>query len=139
MNQSSAVDVDRAIVEGVLREQRDGMIFLALAGTDYVLHLKVDQPIDAPAGTKIHGRIHASARRMDVIKSGGRYIEPVEGPPRRIQGRVIAVDEVNDAVTVLASAPIICSTDPLQKAGMFVVGAMVSFGVEPGAKFDPVD
>jgi hypothetical protein len=138
MNQSTAVDVDRAIVEGTLREQRDGMIFLALAGTDYVLHLKVDKPIDAPSGTKIHGRIRASARRMDVIKSGGRYIEPVEGPPRRIQGRVIAVDEVNDAVTVLASAPIICSTDPLQKAGMFEVGSMVSFGVEPGARFDPV-
>lgn len=139
MNQSTVVEVDRAIVQGVLREQRDGMILLALAGTDYELHLNVNKPIDANVGSKIRGRILASARRMDVIKSGGRYIEPVEGPPRRIQGRIIAIDEVNDAVTVLAAAPIVCSTDPLQRASMFEIGSMVSFGVEPDVRFELVD
>lgn len=138
MTDAASVELDRTLVEGIVDESSDGVIALKLAGTDYRLRLAVGEPLDALVGSKVRGRIRAQARRIDIIKAGGRYIEPVDGRPRRIQGRVIAIDEVNDAVTVLACAPIICRTNTLQQAGMFQPDQLVSFDVEPGARFEPV-
>lgn len=138
MSETATTGLDRSVVEGILREVNEGRITLFIPGTDYMLHLAVDEGFDAPVGSKIRGRVRATARRIDVISAGGRYIEPVEGRPRRIQGRVISVDEVNDTLTVRAAIPIVCRTNDLQKAGMFQVDQMVSFDVEPGARFEPL-
>lgn len=133
----TATQTDRSIIEGVLREQRDGAIVLALAGTNYRLRLAVDQPLDEPIGSKVRGWIRARAARIDSIKSGGRYIEPLEGRPRRVQGRVLSVDEVNEELLVLAATRVVCRTDGRQRVTMFEPGQMVSFDVEPGARFEP--
>jgi len=106
--------------------------------TSYNLHLLPTSPIKAEPGDRIAGRIAARARRVDVLPSGGKYIEPVIGRPRRVQGRVIAHE--GGALVVDAGVPIHCTlTDQRQGAADFPVGEMVSFDVLEGATFTQVN
>lgn len=83
------------------------------------------------------GTIHAKAKRIDVVDTGGRYVEPVFGRPRRVQGTVIAAE--GEELVVNAGVPIHCRpTDPRQKPSDFEVGDLVSFDVMEGAEFRQV-
>lgn len=125
-------------IRAVLDEAADDRVVLALPGTDYRLHLAVYQRPGTSVGKRIIGTIHAKARRVDIVDSGGRYIEPVMGRPRRVQGEVTAVDTGNNTITVHAGAPIVCAlTDHRQRAADFKPGDFVSFDVLPGASFTP--
>ena len=126
-----------ALATGTLAERGDGVIVLAIPGTDYRLRLTIHEPFESGIGARVRGRIRVTARRMDVIPAGGRYIEPNEGPPRRVQGRIQAIDEVNDELLVHAGAPILVRPDTRQRASDFAVGRMVAFDVLPGAAFEP--
>jgi hypothetical protein len=131
-----ATATDPAIVEGKLVEQRDGMIVLALPGTDYRMHLLVDAPVKADPGDLISGRIEAQAMRVDQARSGGRFIEPVFGRPRRVQGRILAVNADNNTVTVRAACPVVLHlTHPRQSAANFTIGVLGMCDVKPGARF----
>lgn len=126
-------------VEGAYAgEAGDGMIVLAPPGTDYQHHLRVDEPIKTPVGKTITGHILARARRVDVVEAGGRFVEPVYGRPRRVQGRVLAVDTTANTVVVLCSCPFVCELTADQKARDFEPGQIVSFDVEPGARLIPL-
>ena len=116
---------------------KDGLKVLSLPDTDYRLHLVMD-PAPAVTQGRIRGSIHAQARRVDVVNTGGIFIEPVIGRPRRLQGRIIDRDAAANTITVKAVAPFICKLDSLQKAEQFPVGALVSFDVERGARFEPM-
>ncbi len=137
MSETATAGLDRAVVEGIVFDVNEEWISLSISGTNYRLHLIPPDGFHPAVGSKVRGRVRATARRIDVIAAGGRYIEPVEGRPRRVQGRVISVDEVNDSITVKAVIPMVCRTNGLQKAGNFKVDQMVSFDVEPGARFEP--
>jgi len=129
---------DRAVYRAVLAEHKDGAVVLATPDTDYRLQLVLQGALTAQIGEKVQGSVHAQARRIDRIKSGGAYVEPVYGRPRRVQGRIIAVDPAHDAVTVLAGAgPIVAKCNGIQKASMFQLDELVSFDVAPGATFTP--
>ncbi len=109
---------------------------LSFANTSYVLYLLPTAPVKAQPGDKVFGTIHARARRVDVVPSGGRFVEPVIGRPRRVQGLVIARD--GGVLVVDAGVPMHCTlTDGRQHVGDFPVGAMVSFDVLEGAGFTP--
>lgn len=135
--------IDPALARGTLEEivqpsaTRPAFIKLALPNTSYSLHL---QPTGAlPSGERIGkrlvGTIRAKARRIDVVGTGGRYVEPVFGRPRRVQGTVIRT--TGDAVIVDAGVPIHCTPqDPRQKVGDFQPGQFVSFDVLDGATID---
>jgi len=126
-------------VTGRLVELGEEQLVLALPGTEYKLHLKIDQrPADAKVGQKLTGTIHARAKRVDRINAGGRYVEPVFGRPRRIQGRVIGGDASSNTLIVQAGPGLTLHcvlTDPRQKIADFHMHQMVSFDVEPGARF----
>ncbi|MGP1273707.1 MAG: hypothetical protein ACTS22_10275 [Phycisphaerales bacterium] len=132
------------IARGELVDERDGMIDLAVPGTDYRLTLVVGAPLNAQEsgllGKKICGVIRAQAKRIDVVGTGGRYVEPVYGRPRRIQGVVVATDPNTDTVTVQAhdALPIVCRTNELQHASDFKVGQFVTMGLAAGATFSRV-
>lgn len=125
------------LAKGTLIEQADGKIVLGLPGTEYQLHLITDAPVTPSNTGKITGTITASARRVDKTQAGmgGRYIEPVYGRPRRIQGRVTATDITANTITVFAACPVVCSFATAQSASDFEVGQFVTFDAEPGAKF----
>lgn len=128
---------DRTVVRGVVHERDDESVVLSIPGSDYRIRLLVEQPLTTPVGDKIEGRITVQARRMDTITAGGRYVEPVEGRPRRVQGRIIQVDEKQRSVVVGAGVPIHCRLHELQKPADFQVDQMVTMDVEPGATFTP--
>lgn len=135
-------DTDTAptTVTGRLVEAGESRIVLALPGTDYKLHLVVDQAPDAKPGQKVTGTIKARARRVDKVGAGGRYVEPVFGRPRRVQGRVIGTDAAAKALIVQAGPGLVlhCAlTDSRQQLADFTMHQMVSFDVEPGARFVP--
>lgn len=126
---------DPTTVQGVLLEQREGMIVLSLPGTDYQLHLRVDRPVAAQPNQRVAGRITARAKRVDVVQTGGRYIEPVYGRPRRLQGVVVAAEAGKNQIVVHCGCPFICELTAGQKALDFPLGALVSFDIERGATF----
>ncbi len=129
-----------ATAHGTLIEQGDGTIVLALPGSDYRLHLACDSALHPGVGGRVHGVIRAQARRVDVTRSGGAFIEPVYGRPRRIQGRVIATDAQANTITVNTGVcPITATLMPAQAAADFADGVFVGFDVEPGATFEPTD
>lgn len=109
---------------------------LGFANTSYVLYLLPTGPVKAQPGDKVFGTISARARRVDKVPSGGQFVEPVIGRPRRVQGRVVAKEA--DKIVVDAGVPIHCSlTDGRQHAADFPIGDMVSFDVLDGASFTP--
>ncbi|RMH27493.1 MAG: hypothetical protein D6693_05270 [Planctomycetota bacterium] len=135
----SSAPASAALAAGRIAEIGDGSVVLAIPGTDYRLRLGLAAGARAPAvGAKALGRIRLVARRIDPAPSGGRYIEPVEGPPRRVQGRVRAIDEVNNEIVVHAGVPVCARVgDARQRAGQFAPDQIVSFDVERGAVFEP--
>jgi hypothetical protein len=124
------------IATGVLAEKSPEKLVLAVPGTDYRIQLVPAGQVEAGLNERISGTIRANARRVDVISAGGRYIEPVFGRPRRVQGRVIGGDIKSNTLVVLASVPVTVKLMDHQQAGDFAVGQMVSFDVEPGASFE---
>ena len=125
-------------VTGVLDavdEGMDGMIVLRIPESSYRLHLKVGEVPTTAVGKRISGLIHVQARRIDKVGTGGRFIEPVEGRPRRLQGSVIATDPTDRTITVNAGVAIVCRTDERQTPADFAVGDFVTMGVNAGATF----
>ena len=129
---------DVRTARGVLAEKSSGQMVLTPPGTDYRLHLVTEGEIAGEVGKPIAGRIHASAKRIDKARSGGRYIEPIYGRPRRIQGRVVATDAAAGTITVACPCPMICTTMPPQTPGDFAEGDLVTFDIERGARFETV-
>ncbi len=125
---------------GTLLERDGDMITLGLPGTDYRIELALDGLLEAEVGDKITGTIHAEALRVDRITAGGRYVEPVFGRPRRVQGTVVGGSLKERAVFVKAGGPTLACvlTDRRQQLADFVLHGMVSFDVKRGATFRPM-
>lgn len=115
------------------------LLELTLEGGSYRLHLAWAGAAPTPeTGQRLHGVIKARARRIDVVQAGGRYIEPVFGRPRRVQGRITGGDPTHNLIYVLAGAPVVITpTAPGQQAADFLIGQLVSFDVERGATLEP--
>ena len=126
------------VTTGTVHAVGDGMFSLSLPGTDYRIDLVIEGSPPA-VGEKVSGTIHARAQRVDVISGGGRYVEPVFGRPRRVQGTIVGGDLNENAIFVAAGgANLVCVlTDPRQQAGQFNLSEMVTFDVERGARFTP--
>jgi len=131
----SGASTDLKTVRGVLLECHDTCIVLGLPATDYRLHLKVLAPIQQEPGSPVRGSIEAEALRLDRTTAGGRFIEPVYGRPRRIQGRIVATDDPRNRVTVRCACLIHCRLGLSQQAADFTIGDLVTFDVKRGAMF----
>lgn len=113
---------------------KPGYIVFSVPNTSYELHLRPTAEVSTPAGKRLIGIVRAQARRIDVVQTGGQYMEPVAGRPRRVQGTVLAIQ--SGAVVVDAGIPIHCTpVDARQKAEQFEIGQLVSFDVLDGATF----
>lgn len=113
-------------------------VVIEFPNTSYQIHLVPTVPITSEVGKRIIGVVRVEARRVDVVDTGGRYFEPVFGRPRRVQGRVIAHDETQNAIVVDATVPIhMALTDARQRPGDFAIGDLVSCDVRDGGTFTP--
>lgn len=114
--------------------QGEERVVISIPDTSYQLHLVPQGAVQAKVGGRIIGRICAKARRIDSVQTGGRYVEPVVGRPRRVQGTVLGVE--GSSVIVNAGVPVwVEPTDSRQKASDFVAGQFVSFDALDGATF----
>jgi len=135
MNHAAVTDLPT--VTGRVKENRGELLILDIPGTDYRLHLAPAGPHTPNEGEKVTGRIYAHAKRVDPIRSGGRFIEPGYGRPRRVQGTITGGDlEENRLYVNCGGAPVIATLMPAQQAGDFGIGQMVLFDVERGARFE---
>ncbi len=117
---------------------RPGHVVITFPNTNYRMHLIPTAPISTPVGKRIVGTIRATARRVDLVDTGGKFVEPVYGRPRRVQGSVLGGDDHSCTLIVDAGMPIHCTmTDPRQVPSQFATGAMVGFDVLDGATFTP--
>lgn len=141
--------IDPELARGRLEEilpasaTRHALLVVSFPNTSYRLRLEPAggfERFTQHIGQRVVGRIQARAKRVDVVGAGGRYVEPVLGRPRRVQGSILATNEKSNTITVGAGAPIVCTlTDPRQRASMFEPGQFVSFDVERGASFTLVE
>lgn len=126
------------LARGVLESASDSHLVIEFPNTSYQLHLVPTSPVASPVGKRIVGTIRAQARRVDVVNTGGSYVEPVAGRPRRVQGRVVSTDAQHNTIVVNAGMPIhLALTDQRQHAGQFQIGDLVSTDVLDGATFTP--
>lgn len=137
--------IDAGLARGVLGEvvaataTKPGYIKFTVPNTNYELHLRPTGAVSAQVGKRLIGVVKAQARRVDLVQTGGRYVEPVFGRPRRVQGSVVSVDAEANTITVNAGVPIVCALgDERQKAEQFEAGQFVSFDVLDGATFTQV-
>ncbi|MEM7623797.1 MAG: hypothetical protein AAF235_11425 [Planctomycetota bacterium] len=113
-------------------------IVLSFHNLNYQVHLLPVSPLKAEIGKRAIGTIQAEAKRVDVCSSGGRFVEPVIGRPRKVQGSIVETDASANTITVDAGMPIVCRiTDPRQRASGFEAGQFVTFDVLRGATFTP--
>ncbi len=136
--------IDPSLARGVLEAvvpptaTRPGHVVISFPNTSYQMHLIPGAPVASEIGKRIIGVIRASARRVDLVTTGGKYVEPVFGHPRRVQGRVLGTDPTGRGLVIDASVPIHCAlTDARQSLADFPVGEIVSFDVLDGATFWP--
>ena len=124
---------------GRLVENHDSAIVLGLGGTDYQLCLAVASPVRGEIGKSVAGRILAKAKRVDVVRTGGRYIEPIYGRPRRLQGRIVQLDSTANTLTVQTACPFICKLTVGQRASDFDISQFVAFDIESNVRFEPMN
>lgn len=130
--------ISPSLCRGVLHEVTPAHIVIEFPNTNYHLHLKPTGPITTAIGKRIIGTITVSARRVDIVETGGKYVEPLTGRPRRVQGRIASIDARTNELVVDAGMSIhLKLTDPRQRADAFKPGDLVSCDVLEGATFTP--
>ena len=123
--------------EGTVRSASDGKLVLNLAGTNYELHLGTSATV--VADDIVQGTITVKARKVWTIPAGGNLIQPLQGEPRVVQGKVKSVD--GSTIVVQASAPIHVQLPAERtsfdlKNGQLAPGVMVNLTLMPGARFE---
>lgn len=115
---------------------RAGYIVVSFPNTSYQTHLVPTGPIRAAVGKRIVGVVRVKTRRVDSVVTGGRYVEPVYGKPRRVQGTVVGTDASANTITINAGIPMVCEIgDARQNAAQFKPGDLVTFDLPGEAVF----
>lgn len=141
MATDSATRSEPDVCRLVLEQKSDDQVVMSVPGTSYRLQFRPTVPASAIAtaeGKRIRGIVRGKAQRMHAAHAGGRFIEPVSGQPRIVQGTVIAVDGGNNRLLIEMVIPAWLDVEPGQKASEFAVGQMVNMYVESGMTFTPV-
>jgi len=136
--------IDPTIARGVLESMhpvgggKPAGVVISFPNTNYQIHLVAQGQVGGEVGKKIIGTIRVDARRVDEVDTGGKYIEPVYGRPRRVQGRVIWFNDGTRTLVVDAGVPVhLRMTDERQTPTDFPVWTLVSCDVRDGATFTP--
>jgi hypothetical protein len=110
------------------------------SGTNYELHLGLTNGEKVQVSTRpIEGIIHVKARKVWTVPSGGKFIAPIFGPPKTIQGRVKWLDE--RVLLVQGGTNFVVEMPPSDAAvdlanGAIEAGALVNVTALPGATFE---
>lgn len=127
------------LARGKVVEAKDSLVVFHPTDTNYQLYLRTSQPYTGPIGLSIEARIHAKARKVYTVPSGGGFIAPIFGTPRTIQGRALHVDA--GQIVIRASIPISIELPQSDDAvdlteGFISVGSIINVVAFPGATFE---
>lgn len=136
VNAAISPSKSRDTVSGIVESLGDSRLVLSIPGTDYRLHLALGRPL-SNAGRRVQGTIHAKALRMHAAQGGGKFIEPIDGAPRIVAGRVVEVDQSRRRVLVDLGVAVWVTLQDDQKADAFAVGDMVNCYLHSGTTFEP--
>lgn len=119
---------------------RGDLVELLLPGTDYRLSLQLsgDPSLLPEPGKRLRGVISGKALRMHRAAAGGRFIEPVMGHPRIVQGTVMAIDPAANRMLADVVVPMWLTLEAAQPVQEFATGDLVNFYCESGMRFTPV-
>lgn len=130
----ASINTARVIIE----EKSADTVAVSIPGSHYVLHFSTLTEVAAEVGSRCKGTIRAKAtKRVDECTTGGRWIEPLVGQPRNIQGEVLEADASANTITVNAVVPMVVTLFAGQKAADFPVGTYVTASVRSDATFAP--
>ncbi|HMD55833.1 MAG TPA: hypothetical protein VKJ65_14905 [Phycisphaerae bacterium] len=102
-------------------------ITLNVPGTNYRNTFKWAGNQTPETGKKIYGDVRAMARKVEEVSDGGNYVEPLFGPPRRMQGLVLTQDTLKNELVVLVGYQVHVTVPATQKASDFAVGSRVGW------------
>ena len=125
---------------GVVESVSDRTLVLSIPGTNYRLHLEADaagRDLTDLVGRRITGRIEARALRVHKARGGGRFIEPIDGHPRIVQGTVESIDPAQRRVLVDVAVPMWVTLLDNQSPEQLAPGDLVNFYVKSGATLTP--
>ena len=111
---------------------------VSVPGTEYMLRLHPKGAVHGAPGKRMKGVVFGSAQKFSRAHAGGEFIEPVEGHPRIVQGRVRAIDAESNRVLVQAVVPMWVTPASGQSARDFHAGDFVNFYMESGVSFAPL-
>jgi hypothetical protein len=124
-----------------LLEKSDDALVIGVPGTNYRIQLRPTVPGSAIAtaiGKRILGRVRGKAQRMHAARAGGRFIEPVYGHPRIVNGTVLEVDAAQSRVLVDMVIPAWLTLAEGQAPADLIRGQTVNMYVESGMTFEPL-
>src|SRR6185503_18829717 len=121
----------------------DNAVVFAPSNTNYQLRLeRQGGGPDAPAvqmNVVLDAILRVTARKIWTVPSGGNFIDPIYGPPRKVQGRIRYLDE--EQMVVQAGAPVLVKLPQDPEAfdlvrGPLVVGGLVNVAALPSATIE---
>lgn len=110
------------------------------ANTNYELHLTAEGSTDGvKTGVTVSAAIRVKARKVWTVPSGGNFIDPIYGDPRKVQGRIKYLSD--SEMVVQAGTPIIVTlpTDPEGLdlvRGPLTVAGLVNAATLPGGTIE---
>ena len=123
----------------VMRAEGRTLVFQP-ANTNYELRLESETTTDGvPTGTTLDATVRTKARKIWTVPSGGNFIDPIYGPPRKVQGRIKYLDD--NQMIVQAGVPVLVSLPSDPEAfdlvrGPLTIGGLVNVSVLPGATIE---
>ena len=129
------------IFRAKLREREGELLVLAPTDTAYELSLVAAGHVEATAGQRVSGHMEAVALAIHPATAGGRFIEPIQGQPRIVAGRVIEVDQAAGRVLLESVVPMTLSiqshADMAHCIERCSSGEFVNCHVDSGSRFVP--
>jgi len=116
----------------------DGCVTLTTTGTNYQNLFKLggaDKPLTV--GQRVHGTIHATAWKAELVSAGGNYVEPLLGRPRRMQGVIKAANAAANELTVHVGYDVTVKLPDQYRTFQFPVGARVGWDNSDIPTFQP--
>ncbi len=111
------------IVESI----ENDLVTLKTPNANYRNTFKCSSAADLVVGKWVSGRIHAPARKIDVVSEGGNYVEPLFGRPRRMQGLVLQQNPAENSLLVQTAYKTTVQLPPHQQASDYPAGSRVGW------------
>ncbi len=111
------------IVENI----ENNLVTLKTPNANYRNTFTCSSAADLVVGKWVSGRIHALARKIDVVSDGGNFVEPLFGRPRHMQGLVLQQNPAENSLLVQTAYKTTVQLPQHQQAADYPAGSRVGW------------